>query len=259
MITTSLYGRTGNNMFQIAAAISLAKIHNTSAHYWGDESHLKGFKLKGVSRTHVKNKNEFVEKMFCYDKEFINLNDNTHLDGYFQSEKYFNEAEEEVRKCFSFDKSIIETTKNFNNFKYKKFLDENLNTAIHVRRTDYLKYPDVYPQYGIEYYDLCLSKMGEIGRVLVFSDDIGWCRNFFSGRDYTMVDLPPIHSMYLMSKCKNIIMANSSFSWWASWLGRAEKVFYPQNWFGNRWPHKDVHPSHDECTKDLCPSRWIRI
>lgn len=256
MITVDLYGRTGNNMFQIAAAIAVAKRLGTQPYYVGDDSHLNGLKLKGISKIQKKCSKSFVEKMFNYDNSIEALTDNTHLDGYFQSEKYFLPAEDEVRRCFSFDTNTVESAKKIHDGKYKCFFDGNLNTAIHIRRTDYLKYPDVYPQYGLDYYDTCLAKMGDIGRILVFSDDIGWCRNIFNGRDYTMVELPPLPSMYLMSKCKNVIMANSSFSWWASWLGRAEKVFYPQNWFGNRWPHKDIHSTHEECIKDLCPSRW---
>lgn len=259
MITVDLHGRTGNNMFQIAAAISTAKRLGTQAYYVGNDTHLGGLKLKGISGIQKRCSKFFTEKRFNYDNDFEKISDNFHLDGYFQSEKYFISAEDEVRRCFSFDTHTVETTKKFREGKYKCFLDGNVNTAIHVRRTDYLKYPDIYPQYDVNYYNACIEKIGDTGRVLVFSDDIEWCNSAFNGRNYTMVELPPLPSMYLMSKCKNIIMANSSFSWWASWIGRAEKVFYPQNWFGKKWPHKDVHASQDECTKDLCPSRWIPV
>ena len=258
MITVELYGRTGNNMFQIAAAIATAKRLGTQAYYVGSENHLRGLKLKGISNIQKKCPKSFIEKRFNYDTDFENISDNIHLDGYFQSEKYFLLAEDEVRRCFSFDTNIVETTKKFHDGKYKCFLDGSLNTAIHVRRTDYLKYPDIYPHYGAGYYDSCISKIGEAGRVLVFSDDIEWCKSIFNGRNYTIVELPPLPSMYLMTKCKNVIMANSSFSWWASWLGRAEKVFYPSNWFGNKWPHMNVHATQEECIKDLCPSRWLK-
>jgi len=258
MITVELYGRTGNNMFQIAAALALAKRHNTTAGFVGSNEHLEGFKLKGFSRSSSKCPNIYQENKFTYNPEFENITDNVHIDGYFQSEKYFINIEEDIRRCFSFNQNIVEQTKKWQGSKFKRILYGDVATALHIRRTDYLKYPDIYPQFGLEYYDKCLDKIADKGTVLVFSDDLKWCSATFGGRGYEFVDMPAIPSMYLMSHCKNIIMANSSFSWWAAWLGRAEKVFYPSNWFGKKWPHMNIHASHDECTKDLCPNRWLK-
>ena len=57
--------------------------------------------------------------------------------------------------------------------------------------------------------------------------------------------------MYLMSKCRNFIIANSSFSWWAAWLApRSDKmVICPKKWFGD----SSIN------TNDLIPETWIRI
>jgi len=259
MITVELYGRTGNNMFQIAAALALAKKHNTTARFVGSSEHLEGFKLKGLSRSSVKCPNKYQENEFTYNPEFANIPDNVHIDGYFQSEKYFINIEEDVRRCFSFDQNTVEKAKKWQGAKFKRIIYGDLATALHIRRTDYLKHPDVYPQFGIEYYDKCLDKIPNKGTVLIFSDDIKWCSTAFSGRGYEFVDMPAIPSMYLMSHCKNIIMANSTFSWWSTWLGKPEIAIYPKNWFGSNWPHKNKHANQEECIKDLCPSKWIAV
>lgn len=259
MITTQLNGRTGNNMFQIAAAIAVAKRNNVEAFYIGDGSYIQGFKLKGIKKGDRKAEFVFEERKFNFDESFNSLGDRTHLDGYFQSEKNFISAEDEVRKCFSFDHHVVEAVKRYEGGKFKHFLETNENTAVHIRRTDYLKYPDVYPIFDSTYYERCLNSIHDKGRVIVFSDDMEWCRNTFKGKGYDYIDLPPIESMYLMSNCKNIIMANSSFSWWAAWIGKCENVIYPRNWFGKRWPHKDKHLTHEECVKDLCPERWKKF
>ena len=259
MITTQLHGRTGNNMFQIAAAISVAKRNNTEAFYIGDNSYIQGFKLKGVVKATKRADFVFEERKFNFDESFHSLGDNTHLDGYFQSEKNFINAEDEVRRCFSFDHNIIEAVKRYNGGRFKEFLENNANTAVHVRRTDYIRYPDVYPMFDAVYYERCLEKIQDKGRVVIFSDDMEWCKNNFKGKGCEYVDMPPIESMYLMSNCKNIIMANSSFSWWAAWIGKCENVLYPAKWFGKKWPHKEKHHTHDDCIRDLCPARWIRF
>jgi hypothetical protein len=243
-------------MFQIAAAICAAKRNNTSAHYVGDPSYVKGFKLKFLSPATIKAKNKFNENMFCYDPSFEEIKNNTHLNGYFQSERYFAFAEYEVKKCFSFDNNIIEATKKHEKGKYKRFLAGDESTAMHIRRTDYLKYPDIYPELTEEYYYNCLNILNNNASILVFSDDLHWCKNNLKGREYIFVDMPPMPSMYLMSNCKNIIMANSTFSWWAAWLGKHENVICPKNWFGKKWPHQDKHNSQSDCTKDLFLANW---
>lgn len=257
MITVELYGRTGNNMFQIAAAISAAARNNTTAGYVGDSSHLNGFSLEGISKSKKNANRIYQEQSFRYDKKFNNIIDNTHLDGYFQSEKYFLSVEDKVRKCFSFNKDIVDTSLNYDDSKYKKIISGSVSTAVHVRRTDYLRFPDVYPQFSPKYYSRCINRIENKGDILVFSDDLNWCRNNFSGMGYYFIDLPPLPSMYLMSHCKNIIIANSTFSWWAAWLGKPEKVIYPKNWFGEKWPHKDKCSDEKECIKDLIKPGWI--
>jgi hypothetical protein len=91
--------------------------------------------------------------------------------------------------------------------------------------------------------------------ILIFSDDINWCKNnlliknkniFFIEGNQDYIDL------WLMSMCKNNIMANSTFSWWGAWLNKNpnKKVFVPRTWFGNMIKHN---------TKDLIPNTWIQI
>jgi hypothetical protein len=54
-----------------------------------------------------------------------------------------------------------------------------------------------------------------------------------------------------MKQCGHLVIANSSFSWWAAWLSEnPEKiVIAPQKWFNE----------FDADTSDLIPERWIRI
>ena len=91
----------------------------------------------------------------------------------------------------------------------------------------------------------------------VFSDDIDWCReNIVLDHPVQVVD----HDykgrkfgnyMQLMVSCKNFIIPNSSFAWWAVWLNEQEnkRVIAPSNWFNEG----------DYNTEDLVPSTWIRM
>lgn len=132
------------------------------------------------------------------------------------------------------------------------------SVLLNVRRTDYLNthYHGVmdkeYLEKGIE---IIKSKI-EKPYFFLFSDDIEWCKENLKYEDMTIVD----HSykgdrfsyyLQLMMNCKNFIIPNSSFAWWAAWLNNDDDkvVICPKNWF--------TDSKID--TSDLIPENWIRI
>ena len=88
---------------------------------------------------------------------------------------------------------------------------------------------------------------------LVFSDDIEWCKNNITGDNIVYIDSEIDYiDLYLMARCDNNIIANSSFSWWGAWLNKNEnkKVVAPTLWFGQ---------VVGEDTNDIIPENWIKI
>ena len=72
--------------------------------------------------------------------------------------------------------------------------------------------------------------------VCIFSDDSEWChqqkmfesdRFFISDTESTGIDL------CLMAMCTYHIIANSSYSWWGSYLAKSKKTIAPSDWFGD--------------------------
>jgi len=105
-------------------------------------------------------------------------------------------------------------------------------------------------------------------RYFIFSDDIEWSRKQLSDlKDATFVDHnkggDSFKDLLVMSACRNQIIANSTFSWWAAWLNdfRDKAVIAPQTWFHNPWVSKKepVYPVRLYNTKDLVPTSWIRL
>ncbi len=194
------------------------------------------------------------EKGFNFDSSIFNIGEDTYLDGYWQSPKYFTEYEDVIRKDF--------TPKNIPTQNIQDLAKEISNTnalCIHVRRGDYVGNPS-HEVITKDYYDKCIeeiSKTKTIGKIYVFSDDVDWCKNNLSFSFPTMFveneysGVKGEGHMFLMSKCKNFIIANSSFSWWAAWLSNDKEkiVICPKQWFGDA--------SID--TSDLIPKEWIRI
>lgn len=162
--------------------------------------------------------------------------------GYFQSEKYFKDIEEQVRKAFAF--RCYEPSERVK--EYEDRIQRCLAVSLHVRRGDYLK-PENIKQFGDifgeGYYDRALARMKELfpeAVFYVFSNDTKWAKAHYTGEEFIVVDCCDEDSgyadMYLMSKCRHHIIANSSFSWWGAWLNASphKKVIAPKRWFADR-------------------------
>jgi hypothetical protein len=81
-----------------------------------------------------------------------------------------------------------------------------------------------------------MTSFGPGAKFLIFSDDIDWCRENFNSDQFHVVDSgSPYADLRLITMCNHHINANSSFSWWGSWLNRKEnkRVICPSNWFGS--------------------------
>jgi len=110
----------------------------------------------------------------------------------------------------------------------------------------------------LEYYKNAISYFYDLGyrNFLVFSDDIEWCKNVFNNSFYENVSFDfmkgnsEIEDLELMSSCEHNIVANSTFSYCASWFNRNpnKKVITP-----------DLHNMFGGCHIDMIPSEYIKI
>ena len=265
-------GRLGNQMFQYAALLGIANKLNSSPRVPIENSfsmidaHLDlntGQYIKSkldlldcfnvttsnfVSKNFIKTTNIYQERFFHFDDQVFNINDNTDLHGYYQSDKYFNHCSDLIRKEFTFKDAILN--------KCKDMLMPYSNTvSIHVRRGDYVGLQNHHPLMTAEYYQNSL--MNYFGddeyTFLVFSDDISWCKGVFPEGVIFMEGNSQFEDMCLMSLCNHNIIANSSFSWWAAWLNnnKDKKVIAPKTWFGPAYYHYN--------TNDLYPTNYITL
>lgn len=155
------------------------------------------------------------------------------LDGYFQRTEYLDRNR--VLSLFAMPLNKLDQYKK----RFGEWLDKKDITAIHVRRGDYMRLSHCHPFVGGKYFKDCLALIPEIENFMVFSDDIKWCKKFFPKafpeRKFCFVEgTSMIDDLHLQSLCRNNIISNSSFSWWAAYLNRNpdKKIFAPSNWFG---------------------------
>jgi hypothetical protein len=275
-------GRLGNQMFQYA---SLRGIAANRGFDWvipppdaggigdfGEENNycmFDTFKMVHATEEHQAiqdTKQWAVWKEFHFHKElFEKCPDNTNLDGYFQSEKYFKHIEKEIREDFEFQDEILEPCKEMINS-----LGEGRKIALHIRRGDpklqwaYVNLQNAHPLQTWDYYEKALAEFPDDIPVIVFSDVIEWCKEqeFFKPDRFLLSETTdefsdgqrvPWTDLCLMSLCTDAIIANSSFSWWGAWLMKNEdkKIIAPKKWFGKQFAHYDM--------SNLIPEGWIEI
>jgi len=258
-ITFRPIGRTGNLMFQCAAAIGHAKKHGLT---WGvpiDTGEVPHFHkmfpglpiADGSFHTYQEHPNYQCKiHHMHYDQCHFNYHEIPRHDypikllGFYQSWKYFENAQEEVKQAFKLD--FIPGYEDY--------------VSIHVRRGDYVKHANSFPPVTVEYINEAIMKFPWATKLMVFSDDIEWCKKsishlqdmeFSEGRN-------EFEDLSLMASCGHHIIANSTFSWWGAWLGHNPEriVISPScergNWFG-----MESGVKHD-CI-DLLPPSWHQI
>ena len=234
-ISPTLAGGLGNQMFEIAAAASLAK-DNNSLLIVNNNEHILPNQGRNVNvyKSNVFSKILFDSKIKFnnyYNKESsdyspIPYQKNLKLNGHFQSFKYFDHNRLYIKNLF-LDKNTIDLLK-------LKYNIPNDATAIQVRRGDYHKFPDHHPLLTVDYYNKAIEKIST-SKIYVFSDDINWCKsNFKFNIPVEYIRDEDYNELYLISLCKNIIISNSSFGWWAAYLNdRTDSVIIvPSTWVG---------------------------
>ena len=292
MIISNLIGGLGNQMFQYAAGRAHSIDRNLPFRLditgFANYGHHQGFELLRVFNCNVdiadktdisrilgwqllpgirqvvsrpsmlafRHKGYVVEPHFHYWHEIKQIPSNCYFSGYWQSEKYFIDAVEEIRNDFSFRLPLENE-----NLKLAKQIDQTCAVSLHVRRGDYvhnLKAAAKYELCSLDYYNASIQHVAKRVRdpyFFIFSDDITWTKKHLK-IDYPFHYVEHNHGagsyndMRLMSLCKHNIIANSSFSWWGAWLNSSfEKIVVaPSRWFADKTN-----------TQDLIPHSWVKL
>ena len=236
MIIPILQGGLGNQMFQISTAYSLARDNNdeVAINYNIQHIGLQKSQLYYKDNIFKKIKSTDVFPAFKYNEPFFNFkqipyDNNMCIHGYFQSEKYFEKYKKEINTIFEFPKSVKDKVDNFLG-KFKNVY----KVGIHYRRGDYIQYKNIYNCLGEDYYKKAKKIISK--KKLVYlncSDDFNNVLNEFAVEGEIIKFGSELEDLYMLSQCDSIIMSNSSFSWWGSWLGKNKDVIVmPKNWFG---------------------------
>tara|TARA_R110001606_G_C15329733_1_gene645430 strand:- start:803 stop:1546 length:744 start_codon:yes stop_codon:yes gene_type:complete len=192
----------------------------------------------------------FTEIEFPFHYIDKTVKDFTDMRGFFQSEKYFENAINEVRSQFQFKQEVKDR------IDLSKYPDPSKCTSMHIRLGDYMKKRHHHPVLPSSYWNNAVREAG-LEYIVIFSDDIEYAKKLFgkSNKIVYSTEKDPFEALYHMSLCKNNILCNSTFGWWGAWLGEARAgdkvVVAPEIWFGAG--HTNFN------TNDIKPERWTII
>ncbi len=297
MIIVKLAGGLGNQMFQYAAARRLSFVHQTElkldhsslgknprsvtprefelrhlniaastatpeevARFLGsDYGGINGALTRLCRKIGLVKPNPhlFLEKHFHFDRALLDAPDDTYLDGYWQSEKYFDGIEDLLRRELT-----VRYPLSGKNRELAEHIKQAASVSIHVRRGDYYANPMIGRYHGVcglDYYRKSIAVIRTIvsePHFFIFSDEPEWAEsNLKMPHPATIVKhngpRKGHEDLRLMSLCRNNIIANSSFSWWGAWLNdnREKIVLAPEKWF---------HVGNIK-TMDLVPDSWMKV
>src|SRR5690606_29241456 len=175
------------------------------------------------------------DSAFGFEPDLINL-DNVYLAGYWQNVRYFEKYRQQLLDRFQFrDIEEYDTI----NILTKRMIMDSQAVSIHIRRGDYL-YNSFYLSLPKVYYTEAISlvmQYVDTPDFFVFSDDIPYAKSLISEKHTHFITTnrgsDSYKDMLLMSLCKVNIIANSTFSWWASWLNKNSDhlMISPSQWF----------------------------
>jgi hypothetical protein len=177
------------------------------------------------------------------DRQILGLVGHAYLIGYWQNEGYFSGSGEVIRRDF-----VLRSPPTTASARLLDEIRENQSVGVHVRRGDYVHNPQIAAEYNVcdlDYYRRACERVAAsviTPRYYVFSNEPVWCKqNLPFLRDSVVVDTnppeEPWEDLRLMAACKHFVIANSSLSWWAAWLGNypGKTVVAPARWCVSNW------------------------
>lgn len=236
MLTVYPKGGLGNQLFQYAAAETIAKLTGRQFYLYTletrktDHSQEEYFNtiFKEFKSLHHQPADQYTNVYEDDQHTFIDWNSKIHsnnpnviLFGYFQNWKYIHD---DFCKRLTFDTTIL-----------RRFPIHKKAVFLHIRGGDYKN--NWLHDLGLDsYYEKAIQMFPTGTHFYIFTNDIEYTKTkpFLNSISYSFVFENEVNSLYLMSQCGvGGICANSSFSWWGAYLNRHRKIVMPSKWFND--------------------------
>ena len=267
MIIIKLKGGLGNQLFQYAYGLYMSKKYilplkfdksnfvNSSRKYsldWFNINIAEAPNRKKNLIVYIKNLIKKI-KIKIYSILGIIYNDTCLgagiFEGYWHSIRYSEAMKNKLKE------TIVPRKFPFSLNKIVKQLESHESVMVHVRKGDYVTNKKINKLFGtcdFIYYNNAIEEVLNLipnSKFYVFSDNIEWAKLNLKPKTklrFISKYLSDTEQFWLMTRCKHHIISNSSFSWWAAWLGDNKKkiTIYPDPWYDRLNYNKSIFPNH---------------
>ncbi len=211
------------------------------------------------------------KKISNFDEDFLKktFDDVFFLEGHFESPKYFNTFEREIKNEFKFkdeskfkDSPIFKEIKTTNSvgicIRQNRFSEgKGKNTPINIRKSK--NYSDEQVNYVNKSAKLISSKLPNV-KFFLWSNDLVNLQKENIEFDYNIIDLSNYKNnfdirafnLFLLSNCNHFIVTPSTFSWWGAWLGKKDNQIVTR-------PSESFFSLFKVNNTDFWPNNWIKI
>jgi len=247
------YGRLGNQLFQYAFLRSTAERLGTrfycptwegDALFDLDDGEIRADRPEGIVRKFG------PPHQAGFTREALHVEDGSEIEGFFQSEKFYG-SRDAVKRWYSFKPGLARRA-----LDHLPQVDFRNAVSLSLRLDDdYASTREFFPLYPPGYYRRALQLARPHGQLVVFADRPDRARQFLAGLGQQMVfaeNIPPHEQLYLMSRCRDNIITNSTFAWWGAWLnGNPDgQVFAPSHW---------CRPGLPNVIEGILPESWTTV
>lgn len=241
-VSCQFSGRLGNQLFQIAATMSLAEELNTAPLFFLksefpeeqkdlEENFRLVFPRIPLSDAPLPTGKVFKQQYYLFEK--IPLEDGLTLHGLFHSEEYFKKHKETILPYFQPSQEILDQLWG----KFPDILSAPNTVGVHVRCyfNEGPFWTNILGILSKDYFLQAMSLFPEDTLFVFFSDDMATCKKLFENETQTIRFIEGqtgIQDFYLMSLCRHNIISNSTYSWWSAYLNSNpdKVVIAPMRW-----------------------------
>lgn len=267
MISNTWMSNFGNNMFQWAVAYAVSKktgfeLFNSDWHGASNDSTPSGNGLEIFNlppRTQNSNTcNHCFRDSGCAEQTFnpdiFNVADNTNLEGYFQTDKYFIDYRDDILNFFTFKDETIDDRAN----DFLRSFNKRVIICAHSREGDYTA-GDGFPIPNASYFKRAVDKIldtnnlnkEDVGVALITDNKNSDKLNILINEGFDVKVSPfgvaeKLLDLSIMKNAHHCITAASSFSWWGAWLNKnSPTIISPMYWFNYHkntsvWSPRDI-------------------
>ncbi|KAH9513713.1 Galactoside 2-alpha-L-fucosyltransferase 2 [Bulinus truncatus] len=263
-LTSRLIGRQGNQMFVYATLVGLARAQNRVPFVDDARDLMTMFRISHVKNyIDTKGWHEVGEIEYAtFDPRFMTLPpQNVRVSGYLQCWRYFQHAQDEIRREFTFTPPVQKEVDQVLS-TYRGRYNNHVIVGVHIRRGDFLVPPFKDYGYGVpnaSYFTKAFAKMRSMLpkqniTFLVASEDLVWCQQNLNESGIRFLPKGSAGSHFaILSSCDHVILSGGTFGWWIGWLANGITIYFSNFVIDNTPLHKGFTEA------DYYPPGWIGL